>query len=554
VRHAHRQDLATHVKRTAWLAGVVAALALVPLAASGGVFGQEANAAPAGPEQFVTAALTPAPTAPATSNSGCTASATTQDNVGLSWTDSQSATTDASGGSLVSGYSVGRATSAAGTYSSVGNVSGAPPATTFADTPSGAALPDALIVDGTAAGSGKAYTLSESSLSIVASTTIGTAGIEPNAVQVTPDGVTAVLAESTAGEVQVFTFSAGAWALVKTLTVTDPTAVAVDPVPNTGIYTAYVVSDRGAAANGMVYPVTLNGASSALGAAITVAHQADPTAIVVTPNGSTLYVANYGSHTVSAVNTSTSAVTSVALVGTTPDPVALAVTPDSSHVYVADRLNSSIDDITVSTDTVTAHVALAAGGLDDTILTGTGDPNLLAMTPSGTTLYVAEFGAAEVQQVNTALAATNPDTVVATVSTGAGSEPEDLAMSPNGCLVYVADWPSNDVFVIHTATNAESTAFVASCDTQDPQPMQVTPDNQYLVLPENYSCGDTQVLNTVTNAVTTLTNTAVGGYPTMVAVPPSPYYYEVTATHAQWTSNASTTTMVPVGWNPGGWQ
>jgi YVTN family beta-propeller protein len=542
------------VRSIAVVAGLAAATVSLLVAATGGVYGAETNGPSAGPESFVTAALNPAPTTPVATNAGCTASATTQNNVVLSWTDGQAAATDADGGYLVSGYNVGRATAPAGTYSTVGTVTGSPPATTYTDSPSGATVPQMLVADGTSTGSGKVYAISETSLSVASSFSIGTAGKEANAVQVTPDGLTAVLAESTAGQVQVLTFSAGAWAVAKTVAVTDPTAVAIDPVASGGLYTAYIVSDRGATTNGVVYPLVLNGASSALGSSVTVAYQADPTAIVATPNGSTVYVANYGSHTVSAINTATSAVTSITLSGTTPLPVALTITPDSSHLYVADRANSIIDDITVSSNTVTAHVTLAANGLDDTVFTGTGDPNVMAVSPTGTSLYVAEFGSAEVQQVNTALAASNPDTVAATIPTGAGSEPIDVAMSPNGCLLYVADWPSNKVFVIHTATNTEATAYTATCETQDPQPMQVTADNQYLVMPENYSCGDTQILNTTTNAVTTLTNVAVGAYPTMVALPPSPYYYQTTATHAQWTSTPSTDTMVSIGWNPGGWQ
>jgi YVTN family beta-propeller protein len=433
-------------------------------------------------------------------------------------------------------------------------VSGSPPATNYTDAPSGAPVPQFLVVDGTTSGSGQAYAASESGPSVTGSFAIGTAGTEPNAIQVTPDGLTAVLAESTAGQVQILTFSSGAWSVAKTIAVSDPTAVAIDPIANGALYTAYVVSDRGSNNNGIVYPLALNGASSTLGSAISVAHQADPTAIVVTPNGAAVYVANYPSHTVSAINTSTNAVTSVTLTGKKPGPIALAVTPDSSHVYVADGANSTIDDITISSNTVTALITLPSGALNDTVLTTSGDPNVMAVMPSGTFLYVAEFGAAQVQQVTTALATSNPDAIAATISTGTGSEPIDLALSPNGCLLYAADWPSHDVFVIHTATNAESVAFIANCDTQDPQPMQVTADNQYLVVPENRSCGDTQILNTQTNATTTLTNTAVGGYPTMVAIPPVPYYYEASATHSQWTSIPSTALMASVGWNPGAWQ
>jgi YVTN family beta-propeller protein len=500
-----------------------------------------------GPEQLASGALTPAPTADTVTNNGC--SGTNQrTNVGVSWTDSQSNTPDASGGSLVTGYNVTRASTSGGAYAAAGSVTGSPSPTTYTDTPTVASSPVALVANT----ANQAFPLSEGSLVAGTALTIGTPSNEVNAVQASPNGLTTVIAEATAGQIQILTWSGTAWVLSKSLTVPTPTAVAISPVPNTsGFYMAYVVSDPGTTTNGSVYPVTLDGATSALGTAIPVQHQANPTAVAVTPNGSEVYVANYNSNTVSAIATSTSSVATIALPGTTPHPVALATTFDSSHVYVADRTNNYIDDIAVATNTVGAHIALAGGGLNDQVLTNSGNPNLLAMVPNGRSLYVAEFGTAEVQVVNTALAAA-PDTIAATISTGNGSEPIDMAASPNGCLIYVADWPSNNIFSINTTTNVESLAFTTTCWTQDPQAMQVTPDDQYLVIPENYSCGDIQILNTATNAVTTITG--VGRTPTMVAIPPVPIWYETTATHTLWNSNPSTPTMYSAGWNPGGWQ
>ena len=503
-----------------------------------------------GPEAIQMAALSAAPAVVTPLKTGC-GSTSQQTTVSLSWTDSQSGTLDASGASLVSGYTVSRASASGGPFSNALTVSGNPPPTSGTDTPTVAST-GALVADATAAGSKLIYPYTESTLTTGTGIAIGTSGTEPNALQITPDGATAVLAESTSGQVQVLTWSGTAWSVAKTLTLANAIAVAITPTTNgAGHYVAYVVTDPSAATNGTVVPVTLNGASSALGTAITVQHQGDPTAITVTPNGQEVYVANYGSGTVSAVATATSAVTTVTLPGTTPGPIALAATPDSSHVYVADRANSYVDDIVVSTNTVSTHIALPANSLKDTILTTSGNPNVLAMLPTGLDLYIAEFGSAQVQEVSTALAST-PDVIAATVATGAGTEPIDLAMSPNGCSIYVADWPTNVIFAINTTTNARSTAFTATCETQDPQPMEVTPDNAYLLVPENYNCGDLQIYNTSTAAVTTL-NT-VGAHPGQVAIQPVDLWYEVTATHSLWSSSPSAAVMTAIGWNPGGWQ
>ncbi len=526
---------------------VLTGILLVVTIASGETWAQMDDQASGGPATVASASLTPAPTGVTANNGGCAGTNQTT-NVSLSWTDGQSATADASGGSLVTGYTVDRASSSGGSYTVAGAVAGSPAPTTFTDTPTVAGTPVGLVAN-TAK---KVYPLSENSLSTGSSVTIGTTSNEANAIQITPDGLTAVIAEYTSGQIQVLTWSGSAWAVAKTLAVTSPTAVAVDPVANgAGYFTAYVVSDPGSTVNGSLVPVTLNGGSSSLGTPIAIGDQANPTAVVVTPNGATVFVANYNSNTVSAVTTATSAVTTITLPGTTPEPIALATTFDSSHVYVADRANSYIDDISVATGSVSAYVGLATGALDDTVLTTSGNPNVMAMLPSGLTLYVAEFGASQVQVVNTALSSA-PDTLGASISTGSGSQPIDLASSPNGCLVFVADWPSNKIFSIATATNTETSLFTTHCETADPQPFQVTPDNQYLVIPENYNCGDLQFLDTVTDTVTTIST--VGTAPVMIAFPPEPVWYTTTATHALWNSNPSTPTSYAAGWNPGGWQ
>ena len=146
-------------------------------------------------------------------------------NASVSWTDAQSAVADASGGYLVSGYTVSRSSTSGGTYAAAGSTSGSPPATTYADAPSVANSPVALVANT----AGKAYPLAESTLTAGTAVTIGTASNQVNAVQITPDGLTAVVAEYTSGQVQVLTWSGTAWSVAKTITVAHPTAVAVDP-------------------------------------------------------------------------------------------------------------------------------------------------------------------------------------------------------------------------------------------------------------------------------------------------------------------------------------
>jgi YVTN family beta-propeller protein len=501
-----------------------------------------------GPEGFVTGALSQSP-AVTIGIPACTGGAPS--TVPLTWTDSQSATLDAAGSYLVSGYTVSRSSTPTGARSTLGTLSGSPPGTSFTDaSPTGAPLPVPLIVD-TAA---KTYPVPESTLTAGAAVTVGTVGNQPNDYQVTPDGLTAVLAESASGQVQVLSFAGGAWSVVKTIALTLPIAVAIDPVTNpSGEYVAYVVSDTGAASNGNVYPITLNGASTTLGAAIAVGHQGNPTAISALGNGTYVYVANFGSNTVSAINAWTATATSIALTGTTPQPISIASTNDSTHVYVADGKNSAIDDITVASNTTTSTIALTAGSLvDGTGQLTSGDPGVMALTPDCTELYVAEYASNQVQVVNTALAPSSPDTVKTSIAMGAATNPTNLTISPDGSHVYVSAWTDNDMHVITTSTNTQAIAFTLACNTMDPQPMQVTPDGKELYIPES-ACGtgDVQIMSTATNAAV-YTNATVGACKA-IAMPPQSYWYEVTATHSNWSSNTNPVGVI-IGFNPGGVQ
>lgn len=532
------------------LCGSLLALGLL-LAGTGGAFALSGDTQGAGPQLLGSAALSAVPSTIGAADAGCSGT-TLQTNVALSWVDSQSGIADAAGGSLVSGYSVGRSLSSSGPFVDASSVSGSPPSPTTLDSPVIPATAAALVVGGSGSGANSILPVAESGVAPGAAISTGNTGGEPNAVQITPDGQTAVIAERASNEVVVLGWSGTTWSPEAVLHLASPIAVAIDPVRNqAGLYVAYAVSDPGARSDGFVTPITLDQASSNLGSPVTIGRQGDPTAALVTPDGSRLYVADYGSQSISVVDTASGSVSTIVLPGRSPTPVALAVTPDSSHLYVADRANSVVDDVTVSENSVTAQVVLARRGLVDPRLRNSGDPSLLAMSPDGSTLYVAEFGAHEVQSLDTSLGSA-PDTVTGSIGMGSGSGPVDLAMSPNGCTLYVAAWSSNDIFAIDTATGALATEFVAGCGVQDPQAMAVTPDNGALIVAESRGCREVQVLQAATGHVATLAR--IGTRPAMIAIPPVNLWYEVTATHLQWNSGHSAADSYPAGWSPGGWQ
>ncbi|EQD31001.1 40-residue YVTN family beta-propeller repeat-containing protein, partial [mine drainage metagenome] len=134
---------------------------------------------------------------------------------------------------------------------------------------------------------------------------------------------------------------------------------------------------------------------------------------------------------VSVVSTPLSATLTNIPVGQSPD--AVVISPRGFTVYVANAVSNTVSVIDRPTRTV-----------KDTIAVGQ-QPSGLALSPDGSTLYVANSGSGTLSLVDTAT-----DTVTGTLSIG--GQPEGLALSPDGSYLYVVEPNQNVVLVIDTAT------------------------------------------------------------------------------------------------------
>jgi len=88
----------------------------------------------------------------------------------------------------------------------------------------------------------------------------------------------------------------------------------------------------------------------------TIAVGSFPVGVAVSPDGSTVYVANLGSNTVSVIAAATNTVTATISVGGGPNGV--AVTPDGSTVYVTNQFDNTVSVIAAASNTVTATIAV----------------------------------------------------------------------------------------------------------------------------------------------------------------------------------------------------
>ena len=116
---------------------------------------------------------------------------------------------------------------------------------------------------------------------------------------------------------------------------------------------------------------------------------------------------------------------------------------------MADQGNSQIDDIATATNTVSKTIAV--GSMVDANVAGGGDPNILAITPDGSKLYVASYTGHGVEDI-----ATSTDTVTSTITLfeSATANPNALALTPNGCQLYVHDHAHNVVDAITVSSDA----------------------------------------------------------------------------------------------------
>ena len=258
-----------------------------------------------------------------------------------------------------------------------------------------------------------------------------------------------------------------------------------------------------------------------------------PIGVAFSPDGSRAYVANYGSNTISVINTATNTVTTTITVGV--QPIDVTVTPDGTRAYVANYGSNTVSVINTATNTVTT-----------TITVGT-HPQRVALDATGTRLYATNYGSNTVSVIDTAtntvtttvavgrqpyaiavvgtrayitntsdntisVLDTTTNTVTATFTTGTGTTfrgvaPIGITASPDGTRLYVANYGSNTVTVVDTATRT-TTAIISVANL--PYRLALTPDGTRLFvtsLGSNSPTGTVTVIDTTTNTpIATLPN------------------------------------------------
>ena len=155
-----------------------------------------------------------------------------------------------------------------------------------------------------------------------------------------------------------------------------------------------------------------------------------PIGMVVTPDGSKLYVANLSSDDVSVIDTNTNTVTTTISVGA--DPIDFAITPDGTKLYVVHRFSNFLSVIDASTDTVQTTITIGQ------------NPFGIAISPDGSTIYVVNQSDDNVSVIDT-----TTDNVVNTIAVS--DNPLGIAITPDGTRVLVANQGTDNVSIIDTS-------------------------------------------------------------------------------------------------------
>ena len=155
-----------------------------------------------------------------------------------------------------------------------------------------------------------------------------------------------------------------------------------------------------------------------------------PASIVISPDNTKAYVANYGANTIDVINTKTNTITNT--ISTDNTPWGLAISSNGTKLYVS-TFSNFVDVINTSTNTLLLSIPV------------NGSSYSLALSPDNSKLYVTDYLLASVSVINTS-------TNIVTNTISVGNNPTSVAVSPDGNKLYVVNYGSNSVSVINTST------------------------------------------------------------------------------------------------------
>ena len=287
---------------------------------------------------------------------------------------------------------------------------------------------------------------------------------------------------------------------------TAPWASAITPDGTT----AFVANQ----ASGTVTPVTTSSVSTGTNLCLPVGDCAapdtstEPEGVAVTPDGRAVYVTNSGENSVSEIILGSGAPKVVnTAIGTTGGqspfdvPDAIAITPDGTTAWVANYSAGTVSPIRLSDGTVGTPVSVGTG------------PTGLAVTPDGAHLIVADSGSGQVSDVTLADGSVH---TLALEPTRTGAVPWAVAISPDGSAAWVTDEGNGLLVPVRLAGDVPGQAVSVG---SFPVSVAITPDGRTAYVADEVADQVAVVdLSATTPAVVATIST--DGAPSSVAVTP----------------------------------
>jgi len=220
-----------------------------------------------------------------------------------------------------------------------------------------------------------------------------------------------------------------------------------------------------------------------------------PQGVVISPDGTRVYVANADSYSVSVINTATNTLIATIPVGALASPAFMAFSPDGSRIYVASQTSPFVSVINTVTNSVIS-----------TFTTNGSVPSGILISPDGSKAYVS-VKTGMVLVINTLT-----NNIVTSVQVGTNSNIEnDLAISPDGKLLYVSNNTDGTISVINTLTNV--VASTIPCGGH-PYAIKISNDGSKLYVANSHfgSSGSIAIINTASNTVENTINLSIDLY------------------------------------------
>ena len=169
----------------------------------------------------------------------------------------------------------------------------------------------------------------------------------------------------------------------------------------------------------------------------TIATPDRPHSIVISPDGQWVYTGCYGGAAIAVINAASASLAATIPLPQAAEPYGLAISPDGHYLYASDNLTGRLFVVDAQARRVVNSVAV---GLH---------PALIAHSPDGKTLYVANGGSHSVSVIDIGGDPAHPTVRATVVVTG---YPHGIAVTPDGRYVVVADTLGKNLAVIDAQT------------------------------------------------------------------------------------------------------